>query len=61
MGSAVQLWDLRRAIIPSQDALREAVAHVDWRGVRVREESGHYFAQLADPQAAVDVGGIAKG
>ena len=61
MGAAVQLWDLRRAIIPSQDALREAVAHVDWRGVRVREESGHYFAQLADPQAAVDVGGIAKG
>ena len=61
MGAAVQLWDLRRAIIPSQDALREAVAHVDWRGVRVREESGRYFAQLADPQAAVDVGGIAKG
>lgn len=61
MGSAVQLWDLRRAIIPSQDALREAVAHVDWRGVRIREESGRYFAQLADPQAAVDVGGIAKG
>lgn len=61
MGSAVQLWDLRRAIIPSQDALREAVAHVDWRGVHVREESGRYFAQLADPQAAVDVGGIAKG
>ena len=30
MGAAVQLWDLRRAIIPSQDALREAVAHVDW-------------------------------
>lgn len=61
MGSAVQLWDLRRAIIPSQNALREAVAHVDWRGVRIREESGRYFAQLADPQAAVDVGGIAKG
>ena len=61
MGTAVQLWDLRRAIIPSQDALREAVAHVDWRGVRAREESGRYFAQLADPQAAVDVGGIAKG
>ena len=61
MGSAVQLWDLRRAIIPSQDALREAVAHVDWRGVRVREESGRHFAQLTDPQAAVDVGGIAKG
>ena len=61
MGAAVQLWDLRRAIIPSQDALREAVTHVDWRGVRVWEKGGRHFAQLVDPQAAVDVGGIAKG
>ena len=61
MGAAVQLWDLRRAIIPSQDELREAVTHVDWRGVRVWEEGGRHFAQLTDPQAAVDVGGIAKG
>ena len=34
MGAAVQLWDLRRATIPSQAELREAVTHVDWRGVR---------------------------
>lgn len=61
MGAALQLWDLRRATIPSQDELREAVTHVDWRGVCVREEGGRHFAQLADPQAAVDVGGIAKG
>lgn len=61
MGAAVQLWDLRRAIIPSQDELREAVTHVDWRGVRVWGADGHHFAQLVDPQAAVDVGGIAKG
>lgn len=61
MGAAVQLWDLRRAIIPSQDELREAVTHVDWREVRVWEKGGRHFAQLTDPQAAVDVGGIAKG
>ena len=61
MGTAVQLWDLRRAIIPSQDSLREAVAHVDWRGVRVWGADRRHFAQLVDPQAAVDVGGIAKG
>ena len=61
MGAAVQLWDLRHTIIPSQDELREAVTHVDWRGVRVWEEGGRHFAQLTDPQAAVDVGGIAKG
>lgn len=61
MGAAVQLWDLRHAIIPSQDELREAVTHVDWCGIRVWEEGGRHFAQLTDPQAAVDVGGIAKG
>ena len=61
MGAAVQLWDLRRAIIPSQDELREAVTHVDWRGVRVWGADERHFAQLVDPQAAVDVGGIAKG
>lgn len=61
MGAAVQLWDLRHAIIPSQDELREAVTHVDWHGVRVWEKGGRHFAQLTDPQAAVDVGGIAKG
>lgn len=61
MGTAVQLWDLRRAVIPSQDALREAIGHVDWRGVRVWEDGGRHLAQINDPQAAIDVGGIAKG
>ncbi len=61
MGAAVRLWDLRRGIVPSRDALDEALAHVDWRSLHVRRESGRAFAQLDDPRAAVDVGGIAKG
>ena len=61
MGAAVRLWDLRRGIVPSQAALDEALAHVDWRGLHVWREGGRAFAQLDDPLAAVDVGGIAKG
>ena len=61
MGAAVRLWDLRRGIVPSRDALDEALEHVDWRGMHVWREDGHAFAQLDDPLAAVDVGGIAKG
>ena len=61
MGAAVRLWDLRRGVVPSRDALDEALAHVNWRGLHVRREGGRAFAQLDDPRAAVDVGGIAKG
>ena len=61
MGAAVRLWDLRRGIVPSRRALDEALGHVDWRGLHVWREDGRAFAQLDDPLAAVDVGGIAKG
>lgn len=62
MGAAVRLWDFHRGVMPDGDALREALSHVGWRGVRVREaQPGCWEARLDDPQAAVDVGGIAKG
>ena len=61
MGAAVRLWDLRRAIIPPKAALREAITHVDWRGVRVWVKDDCAFAQLNDAHAALDLGGIAKG
>ena len=61
MGAACALWDLRRGVVPSKEALDEALSHVDWRGLRIWEEDGRAFAQLDDPKAAVDVGGIAKG
>ena len=49
------------AIIPPKAALREAITHVDWRGVRVWAEDDRAFAQLNDAHAALDLGGIAKG
>lgn len=62
MGSAVRLWDFHEGIIPEQKALEQALTHVNWRGVYIEQKpAGQWIAQLSDPQAAVDVGGIAKG
>ncbi len=74
MGAVVRLWDFNRGTIPDQDLIDEALKHVDWRTVRVwekrpegpdgetgSERAARSWAQLADPKAAVDLGGIAKG
>lgn len=67
VGAVVRLWDFHQGVIPDQSRIDEALAHVDWRSVRVWEEpsrnadSPQAWAQLADPEAAVDLGGIAKG
>ncbi|MEG0666807.1 FAD:protein FMN transferase [Gordonibacter sp.] len=107
MGAVVRLWNFHEGIIPPQEDIDAALAHVDWRTLRVWEEPGdddterdecrgnarehrtgtgkqrgsadtrgilgdnactngrarhpQAFAQLSDPLAAVDVGGIAKG
>ena len=58
---AVRLWDFEHELVPDEDELSEAASHVDWHGLHVFEEAGCCFAQLEDPQAAVDLGGIAKG
>ncbi|MEC4294949.1 FAD:protein FMN transferase [Adlercreutzia shanghongiae] len=61
VGPAVRLWNFHEGVVPDADELAEAVRHVDWRGLKLWEAEGGRFAQLADPQAAVDAGGIAKG
>lgn len=71
MGAVVRLWDFHAGIIPAQERIDAALAHVDWRTLQVWEEgdtgdgrsggSSRAFARLLDPEAAVDVGGIAKG
>lgn len=45
--------------IPNQDSLREAVAKIDYRQVRVNDLGDS--ACFTSPQIRVDVGGIAKG
>lgn len=61
MGTVVRLWDFHKGHVPDQATLDAALPHVDWRGVHIWEEDGQSFAQVEDPQAAVDAGGIAKG
>lgn len=62
-GSLTRLWDFRVRQIPNADDLARACAHVNWRGVKLlgRTANGRGAARLADPEASVDLGGIAKG
>ncbi len=60
-GCLTRLWDFHRGIVPEKQTLQQAVQHVDWHTVSVFQENDTWYVQLADPDAALDVGGIAKG
>jgi thiamine biosynthesis lipoprotein len=57
LGIVVRLWDFKTQSIPSAQQLTEALRHVDYRRVRVDGTR----VQIEDPQATLDLGGIAKG
>ena len=57
IGAVSTLWDFKEGIVPDAAAIEEAVKHVDYRGVSVEGDT----ITLADPQAKLDLGGIAKG
>ena len=59
MGSVTPLWNFHEGVVPSREQLDEALRHVDWRMIEVDRAAG--TARLADPQARIDLGGIAKG
>lgn len=59
MGSATRLWDFHEGVIPTRAQLDEALSHVDYRMIEVDRAAGR--ARLTDPQATLDLGGIAKG
>lgn len=62
IGAALRLWDFHKGLVPELSALQQALAHVDWRGIHIKQETEKYWiAWLDDPYATVDVGGIAKG
>ena len=60
-GCLTRLWDFHRGIVPEKQTLQQAVQHVDWHTVSVFQENDTWYVQLTDPDAALDVGGIAKG
>ncbi len=61
VGSATQLWDFKQGVSPDAHTLSEAVTSIDWRAVQVFCQENQWFVQLNNPQAALDLGGIAKG
>lgn len=64
IGPLVSLWDFKRGIMPSAHDLAQAACHVNWRSLKLWQEEGErplFFAQLTDPRATLDAGGIAKG
>lgn len=57
MGGAVRLWNFKEQTIPSGDELAATLKHVGYQAVSVEGAT----VTLRDPQACVDLGGIAKG
>ncbi len=57
IGSVSLLWDFQNGVKPADDAIAEAVGHVDYHGVTVDGTT----VTLADPKAKIDLGGSAKG
>lgn len=59
IGAVSTLWDFKAGVRPSDTEICHALEHIDWRCVTVDREA--QTVQLADPDAKLDLGGIAKG
>lgn len=59
IGAVSTLWDFTEGVRPTPEAIADALPHVDWRCIEIDEEA--LTVRLADPQAKLDLGGIAKG
>lgn len=57
IGAASLLWDFKEGVVPDAQELAEAITHIDYTKVKVDGNT----VQLTDPQARLDVGGVAKG
>ena len=61
IGGVTKLWDFHaeegEAKLPDEDALAEAVKHVNYMNVEILRNK----VRLADPETELDLGGIAKG
>lgn len=59
IGGLSDLWDFQNNTgeIPDEEDIRNALSHVDYHNVKITENQ----AALTDPEAELDLGGIAKG
>lgn len=62
IGAVSTLWDFVEGVRPTDEAIAQALAHVDWRRVHVdTSDPERPTVTLEDPAAKLDLGGIAKG
>ena len=59
IGAVSTLWDFDKGIRPTDEQIAAALPHVNWQNVIVDEDTN--TVQLTDPEAKLDLGGIAKG
>lgn len=59
IGAVSTLWDFSAGVRPSDADIANALPHVNWRCVELDAEQA--TVRLADPEAKIDLGGIAKG
>lgn len=57
IGSITMLWNFKEGVVPTDAQVADALPHVDYRKLRVEGRT----VRLEDPQAKIDLGGIAKG
>ena len=57
IGAVSELWDFKNGVVPSEQAIAQALPHVGYRGIVVNGQA----VQLKDARARIDLGGIAKG
>ena len=57
IGAVSELWDFKNGVVPSEQAIAQALPHVGYQGIVVNGQA----VQLKDAQARIDLGGIAKG
>lgn len=57
IGAVTELWDFSEGVVPNPADIERALPHVGWEGVSVEGTT----VTLDDPNARIDLGGIAKG
>ena len=59
IGAVSTLWDFDEGVRPTDEQIAAALPHVNWHNIIIDEAAG--TVQLTDPEAKLDLGGIAKG
>lgn len=63
VGRLSSLWNFKDEVhqVPSQELIDEAVKTIDYKNIRIDKSGGQAFVSLSNPDAEIDLGGIAKG